>query len=137
MVNYHSNNEFDKTYLIKILEKFLYRGRVYIFYGCKIFMKMHVYFTELQVNVSVVRRPGSHPPPQAPGQPVMMNGGNIYNNMYPAQSGYYGAPGQAFYPTPQPAGYAVYPPPGTVLLLFVLYGNLNHNYFLVLVLRIE
>lgn len=68
-----------------------------------------------RVAVASVRRPGSHPPPQAPGQPVMMNGGNIYNNMYPAQSGYYGAPGQAFYPTPQPAGYAVYPPPAGVM----------------------
>lgn len=66
--------------------------------------------------VASARRPGAQPPPPAPGQPVIMNGGNYYhNNMYPPQPGYYGTPGQAFYPPPAPGGYATYPPPGAVM----------------------
>ncbi|XP_074606005.1 WW domain-binding protein 2-like isoform X3 [Acropora palmata] len=66
--------------------------------------------------VASAQRPGSHPPPPALGQPVFVNSnGYIHNNGYQPYAGYYGAPGQAFYPSPTPGTYPAYPPPVGVM----------------------
>lgn len=73
------------------------------------------HFFEIVLLLSPAHRPGSQPPPPASGQPVLMNGnGYMYNNVYQPQAGYYGVPGQAFYPPPQPGAYPGYPPQGNV-----------------------
>ena len=84
-----------------------------------------VWFNNNYYLISLAQRPGSHPPPPALGQPVFVNSnGYIHNNGYQPYAGYYGAPGQAFYPSPTPGTYPAYPPPGTALC--VVFTNSHH-----------
>ena len=81
------------------------------------------------ISIWLAHRPGSQPPPPAPGQPLFVNrNGYTYNNGYQPQAGYYGVSGQPFYSPPPPGVYPAYPPPGIVLTVLLLPVHAVVNY---------